>query len=529
MAEAVAKKSNPWRNFLYGKPHGERRLGDLYQDKTGLYKHREWRGVKDTCYAYWRWLLMWGGILGAVFKDPAGWLKGILRYRWMSTYLTGPAWVDRGIEGLRGMALVASEDHMQALLTDSVRQLGAQFRADANLGRKGKWHKKTVGHDETLEGHLFYGFPGYEDILIQLTTVFLQPHVCKLTTPHYIDYAESIGLPPDVCPLPAAEAGVAVNDDYPDMGPCILTSNCACDGSIGTSIIQELYFNKPYYAMPMPMRYDEPSVQEFAMEEVKGCIAFLEEQLGVPFNWEAFFKGCENYNQQTRFELEKWDVAAKTDNYPINGVAQALYRLFNFSVGYRPVWLKTDAHVRKIMDKCVKNDIKTFPNTRHRAVVWSCAPLYYSYIPTWMYNCWGINVVMNMDSMMGHNIIRTDSQEHALFDLAAMFEHSPMRTHAVGGYKHIFELWDVIEQFNADMVIMYDQVACKGMNGIAGIFDEEFRKRNVHAIWIPHELMDHRTVERPEMRRIVNDYMTTVMGETPLDPSLLEFDDSLGW
>ena len=33
------------KDFWYGKPHGERRLGDLYCDRTGLYKHREWRGV----------------------------------------------------------------------------------------------------------------------------------------------------------------------------------------------------------------------------------------------------------------------------------------------------------------------------------------------------------------------------------------------------------------------------------------------------------------------------------------------------
>ena len=28
------------RDFWYGKPHGERRLGDILEDKTGLYKHR---------------------------------------------------------------------------------------------------------------------------------------------------------------------------------------------------------------------------------------------------------------------------------------------------------------------------------------------------------------------------------------------------------------------------------------------------------------------------------------------------------
>ena len=41
------------RDFWYGKPHQERRLGDLYIDKTGLYKHREWRGFKDTMYYFY--------------------------------------------------------------------------------------------------------------------------------------------------------------------------------------------------------------------------------------------------------------------------------------------------------------------------------------------------------------------------------------------------------------------------------------------------------------------------------------------
>ena len=37
------------------------------------------------------------------------------------------------------------------------------------------------------------------------------------------------------------------------------------------------------------------------------------------------------------------------------------------------------------------------------------------------------------------------------------------------------------------------------------------------------------TVSRMEIRQIVNDYMTTVMHEEPLDPTLLEFDDSMTW
>ena len=100
---------------------------------------------------------------------------------------------------------------------------------------------------------------------------------------------------------------------------------------------------------------------------------------------------------------------------------------------------------------------------------------------------------------------------------------------AVGGMKHIFELWDYIEKFHCDMVIMYDQLQFKGMQGVHGLFEDEFRKRNIHAIWLPHALPDKRTVSRQEIRSAVNDYMTTIMHEEPLDPTLLEFDDSEGW
>ena len=57
-------KKNPIKavkDFWYGKPHsaeeGGRRLGELYEDKTGLLKHREWRGVKDTFYYMYN---IWG-------------------------------------------------------------------------------------------------------------------------------------------------------------------------------------------------------------------------------------------------------------------------------------------------------------------------------------------------------------------------------------------------------------------------------------------------------------------------------------
>lgn len=52
---------------MFKKPDG---LGDLYRDNTAVLKHREWRGVKDTAYDYYRWLVTWKDMIVMVGKAP---------------------------------------------------------------------------------------------------------------------------------------------------------------------------------------------------------------------------------------------------------------------------------------------------------------------------------------------------------------------------------------------------------------------------------------------------------------------------
>ncbi len=48
-------------------------LGDLYIEGTNIYARREWRGVKDTGYAFARWLITWGKMGGLMCRDPCAW------------------------------------------------------------------------------------------------------------------------------------------------------------------------------------------------------------------------------------------------------------------------------------------------------------------------------------------------------------------------------------------------------------------------------------------------------------------------
>ena len=93
------------------------------------------------------------------------------------------------------------------------------------------------------------------------------------------------------------------------------------------------------------------------------------------------------------------------------------------------------------------------------------------------------------------------------------------------------QMWETAEKFNCDTILLYDGVGCKGMASAMGLLEEEIRKHSeqFNVIWMPHPLMDARVVPSAEGRRAVNDYMQNVLHEEPLDPTLLDFDDSEGW
>ena len=127
-----------------------------------------------------------------------------------------------------------------------------------------------------------------------------------------------------------------------------------------------------------------------------------------------------------------------------------------------------------------------------------------------------------------HAIDPTDP-EQAIQDLALFSEKGVMRHHAVGGWDNVNAVWEWASKFNCDMVIFNDNVACKGMNGVHALMEEQARDLGFHFIFLEHDLEDCRTISRRDMRNTVNKYMTVVLNEAPLDPTLVDFDDSLAW
>lgn len=511
--------------------NGEKSLGRLYRKGAMATVRREWRGIKDTAYDFYEWARMWGMLLMTFSKDLIPAVNNLFWYRWMVSYFCCHSFMDKNTMGLRGSNLRMSHLLIFDVFRYVAENLVLNAKADKKNGNSEALNQITVLFDEMTMGQIMAGFPELYGFPHQLLAMFLVSELDQLTCVPYIDAVESYGLPSDTCPVPSSECGALVLDALPHMGSCFLSSSMPCDGStMASSYYGRRFPDMPVFHLCFPVRYLDEETLQMGAEDIRACIKFVEDVTGAKWNWDAYFTQIKRFNQETDYELQKWEVNKSA--YPqLLGPCYELFRKWNYEMdgGADPRVLKTAEKVNKILLKAYENKEEAWPGKmKYRAIVWSCPAHFYANFSNWLANCWGVNVLVEMESLNFTKHLNTEDKEEALRDLARLYERMVMRRHTNGGYQNVVdELWRQCEDWNAKLIIMYQNVACKNMATVQGILDDQGRQRGYDLIWVEHDLLDPRTVSRRTMRDKVSEYMRTVMKAEPVDPSLVEFEDEV--
>ena len=122
--------------------------------------------------------------------------------------------------------------------------------------------------------------------------------------------------------------------------------------------------------------------------------------------------------------------------------------------GLDPRTIKTAKKVNKMLLKAYAIKEEAWHNKmRYRAITWSCPPHYYANFSNWLANSWGINVLVEMESLNYTKHLNTTYETEALRDMARLYERMVMRRHTNGGYHNVVtELWRQCEAWNAHIV-----------------------------------------------------------------------------
>ena len=113
---------------------------------------------------------------------------------------------------------------------------------------------------------------------------------------------------------------------------------------------------------------------------------------------------------------------------------------------------------------------------RYRAIVWGVQSHYYMDLLVWLLNCWGIVPLTDMLSMDNTDMIAEvdtpENREQAIYDIAKLTERMIMRNRIHGGYKVLLDdLWKLVEEFNADMVLLWEHMSCMALDGMHGLLE----------------------------------------------------------
>ena len=519
------------------KEIGKDRLGDFYKAGSKVRKRREWRGVKDTLYDYSRWLKIMM-TLGKFVAKPRN-VKAMLRYRWMANYLAVPMMVDRHTQGLRGEYLRMCHVEQDLIIDDVAKLLDNLFRGDRRIGNDTEFSKKVVLVDENEMTAVMMGFPMLKCLSRETPSTYVSVLLNQHAMEHYLDVAAEFGLASDVFPMPAAEAGVSIDDDAPVLGACAIQCNTTCDGSLlGNGVISkrlELEDGVPVFQLAAPLRHREDDVQEYAAQEIRNAIAFVEKHTGVKWDWKAYFECAKRVNYATACRQE-WLDMNRTDYPQVFGSNLALYTETNYMAicGRVEDFEKADRKLTKLANQAYEKRMRAAKEYRHRAIVWGVQSHFYMDFLVWLLNCWGIVPLTDMLSMVSTKRIAEEdtpeNREQAIYDMAWLTENMIMRNRTHGGYKVLLdELWEFTEQFNADMVILWEHINCKALDGMHGMFEDRARELGIHLVWVDHDLFDPRIISRQGVRDQINLYMRTVMREEPIDPSLEVLPDDESW
>ena len=511
---------------------GEKRLGVLF-DGGKVRRRREWRGIKDTLYDYGRWLYLLSILAGVIIKPRN--VKAMFRYRWFANYLAVPHMLDKFTMGLRDEPLRIVHTAMDFVVKDVATCIDNSIRGDRRTGNDVKYSNDCVLTDENAMTAFMMGFPTLHAILREVPTMFSANLLNQYSSTHYLDVAQQFGIPGDVCPMPEAEAGASIEDDFPVLGKCAVQVNTTCDGSLmGNGIIAkrlEREYGIPTFQLVAPMRHKEEDVQEYAAQDIRKAIAFIEEQTGAKWDWKAYFECAKRVNETTRNRLT-WLEVNSTPYPQFIGATFSLYNDTNYmgNCGRSPLFPPIDRKIMKYVQRGYERKTMMAPEYRHRCIVWGVQPQYVIDMLNWMVHCWGVVPLTDMLSMVSTRVLSEDDKEQAIYDMAWLTENMIMRNRTHGGYRVLLdELWEFCEEFRADTVILWEHMSCKALTGMHGQFEEKAREKGIHLIWVTHDLFDPRVISRQAIRDQVNRYMRTVFREEPLDPSLEILTDEQSW
>ena len=373
----------------------------------------------------------------------------------------------------------------------------------------------TVLHEDLVPPEILYGM-GLNPWMAEFLGIVV-PMIDVARIEQYIDLAENEGIPPDVCSLPKSTMGLVLAGQMP-TARAIVASNMPCDGGMSQYTLIERKLGLPTFRLDVPHRFYGERAVSYFVGELRRMISWLEAHTPGRMDWDRMREVCEERNRTVEAELELWDIV-RTRPAPL--AAEAIY-LAHLMYGIaQPGTTRGTRLFRKLVvlgRKALDKGESALDDERYRVALWNPPTMSFVELFAWAEQAYGVAMIMDMLTYHRHPYIDTSSPETMLRGLAQVIMQGPMARHTRGPAENFFtDLFQMVEQFELDMIWMAGHIGCKNTQALNGMFREKCRERGIPLLIIDYDLSDTRIVPPADIRRQVEQFMETVMQAERID------------
>ena len=455
------------------------------------------------------WLLIWMCIFKVVVKrGPIGFIRELIRYPWMLHLLRVTGLMRRLCRGRSGLYLESI-----CITIHSVAVMLAEILEDLF------YHKDRLIITEEMVPPDIARAMGLKVWMLEAMGILL-PMMTPEFNLKYIDEAENAGINPDACSLPKATVGMVINGHMPG-GLAMVSSNMPCDAGMASySFIQQEY-GLPMYRLDVPYNFYNERAERLFSEDLKGMIAFLEENTPGRMDWDRLKQICEGRNRMLELELELWDMT-RVRPAPLAAEAVFLSHLWHFNLFAGDE--RSIRHYERLVDMARKNLSSGTPATdkeKYRAVLWNPPFPHFVHIFNNAERLFGVTLINDSMTYNHHTPIDTSTPDTMLKGLSMVIMQGPMVRHTRGpAENYLDDIFRMCKQFDLDMVWVANHVGCKSGQAMNGMLREKCREKKIPLLILDYDLLDPRIVSQETMMSQVEFFMENVMKAPRMDSEM---------
>jgi hypothetical protein len=407
-----------------------------------------------------------------------------------------------GIQGMGG-ALEEVGDHREVCVLAVLRvfeKYMEELLSAVDNGKKIFWHCGLISPE------IFLAFEGMHPYAMEIPFVlssFLDPDHANV----YIDVAEGLGMPPDICGLDKGFLGFTLAQANPPAD-FVVTPTSPCDSLICGHQVLEKVVDAPCAFLEVPYWQDQRSIDLFS-HHIWKLIRTVEEVCNTKLDWDRCKEQILLANETVENFMDETDMR-RLSPCPHPGKLGTIAALLNYAaagtVGARDV----STFILEDSQRLAAEKRGALADEKVRLTWYYPDPFHDLGIHDWMEDEYNAITVVTMFGHTTQTLIDPSTPETIVEGWAWKMMNTTMTRQLRGTVvQYMDDLLTVMKGWNVDAVVAPMALPCKHAHAMQGFIRKACREAEKPLLLLEYDPVDPRPITVDETHNTIAEFMET--------------------